>query len=176
MIKRPFLRVNSNYLKHYNRFRKLYFRIRILIREGLFFHLSSFERNRLLNRFKLFYKRLFRLQSKSGIKFAGTTLVFTLIYSLASSQVKFIEKTGEENPLGGKINPFSHLNMGEKIAPAFVDTEILDISGGILLIERFDNVRKDSIIKISVSSLSKGIYYISINRGKNVVNKKFIVN
>jgi hypothetical protein len=123
MKKPSFFQVNSNYLRHYNRFRKLYFRIRILIREGLFFQLSLFERNRLLNRFKLFYKRLLKAQLNLGVKFAGATLAFTLICSLASSQGKFIERTAEENPLGGKINPFSHLNMGEKIAPAFVDID-----------------------------------------------------
>jgi hypothetical protein len=123
MNKRPFFQVNSNYSKHYNKFRKLYFRIRILIREGLFFNLSLFERKRLLNRFKLFYKRLLRFQSDLGIKIAGTTLAFTLICSVANSQGKFIEKTGEDNPLGGKINPFDGYAFGEKIAPAFVDID-----------------------------------------------------
>ena len=123
MKKRSLLQVNNNYLKHYNKFRKLYFRIRILIKEGLFFHLSLFERNRLLKRLKLFYKRLLRFQTDLGIKFAGTTLAFSLICSAANSQGKFIERTNEENPLGGKINPFSHLNMGEKITPAFVDID-----------------------------------------------------
>lgn len=123
MKKLPFYKVNNNYLKHYNRFRKLYCRIRMLIGEGLFFQLSLFERNRLLNRFKVFYKRLLRTQSNLGIKFAGTTLAFTLICTVASSQGKFIERTAEDNPLGGKINPFSHLNMGEKIAPAFIDID-----------------------------------------------------
>ena len=123
MKKRPLFQINSNYLRHYNRFKRLYFRIRMLIKEGLFFHLSLFERNRLLKRFKLFYKRLLRFQSDLGIKFACTTLAFTLICSFANSQGKFIEILGEENPLGGKINPFSSLSMGEKIAPAFVDID-----------------------------------------------------
>ncbi len=123
MKKRPLFQVNNFYLKHYNRFRKLYFRIRALIWEGKFFHLSVFQRNRLVNRFKLCYKRLLKLQSGYGIKFAGTTLVFTLISALANSQGKFIQRTGEDNPLGGKINPFSELNMGEKITPYFVDID-----------------------------------------------------
>jgi hypothetical protein len=123
MKKRPLFQVNSIYLKHYNRFRKLYFHIRTLIREEEFFHLSLFQRNRLLNRFKLFYKRLLKLQSGYGIKIAGTTLAFSLICTLASSQGKFIQRTAEDNPLGGKLNPFSALNMGEKIAPYFVDID-----------------------------------------------------
>jgi hypothetical protein len=123
MKRPPLLQVNSDYLKHYNKFRKLYFRIRVLLREGLFFHLSLFERNRLLKRLKLFYKRLLKFQPDLGIKFAGTTLAFTLICSVANSQGKFIERTGEENPLGGKINPFEEYALGEKIAPAFVDID-----------------------------------------------------
>ncbi|UCH13931.1 MAG: VCBS repeat-containing protein [Bacteroidales bacterium] len=123
MKKRSLFQINSNYLRHYNRFKRLYFRIRTLISQGLFFHLSLFERKRLLRRFRLFYKRLLRFQSDLGIRFAGATLAFTLICSVASSQGKFIERTGEDNPLGGKINPFASLSMGEKIAPAFVDID-----------------------------------------------------
>ncbi len=123
MKKRPFIQVNSMYLKHYNRFRRLYFRIKRFLSEGVFFQLSLFERTRLLNRFKLFYKRLLKEQFSLGIRIAGITLAFTLICSAVNAQGTFIEKTDEENPLGGKINPFSGLSLGEKIAPAFVDID-----------------------------------------------------
>ncbi len=123
MKKRPFIQVNSMYLKHYNRFRRLYFRIKRFLSEGVFFQLSLFQRTRLLNKFKLFYKRLLREQFSLGIRIAGITLAFTLICSAVNAQGTFIEKTGEENPLGGKINPFSSLALGEKIAPAFVDID-----------------------------------------------------
>ena len=43
-----------------------------------------------------------------------------------------------------------------------VDIEIIDISGRILLIERFNNISKDYVIRINISNLSKGIYFISI--------------
>jgi hypothetical protein len=123
MKKRPFIYPNSRYLKYYNRFKRLYFRIKGFLSEGSFFQLSLFERTRLLNKFKLFYKRLLKEQFSLGIKVAGVTLAFTLICSALNSQGTYIEKTGEENPLGGKINPFSGLSLGEKIAPAFVDID-----------------------------------------------------
>jgi hypothetical protein len=123
MKKRPFIYPNSRYLSYYNRFRRLYFRIKRFLSEGLFFQLSLFERTRLLNKFKLFYKRLLKEQFSLGIKVAGITLAFTLICSAVNAQGTYIEKTGEENPLGGKLNPFSGLLMGEKIAPAFVDID-----------------------------------------------------
>jgi len=63
-----------------------------------------------------------------------------------------------------------------KAETGHVDIEILDISGRILLIERFNNISKDYIIKIDISTLSKGIYYVSIKMGKNIINKKFVVN
>ena len=123
MKKRPFIHPDSKYLKYYNRFRRLYFRIKRFLSEGSFFQLSLFERTRLLNKFKLFYKRLLKEQFSLGIKVAGVTLAFTLICSAVNAQGTYIEKTGEENPLGGKINPFTGLSLGEKIAPAFVDID-----------------------------------------------------
>lgn len=121
-MKKKLLYQNRKYYSIFKKFHNLKKRLLLLFEKGEYQQLSHFEQKKLINRFQLFYKRVMRYQKSYGLKTAGTAMAFTLITGLANAQ-PYTEVIGEENPLGGKINPFSQFDMEPMVKPAFVDID-----------------------------------------------------
>jgi large repetitive protein len=121
-MKKKLLYQNRKYYSIFKKFHNLKKRLLLLFEKEEYQQLSNFEQKKLINRFQLFYKRVMKYQNSHGLKTAGTAMAFTLITGLANAQ-PYTEIVGEENPLGGKINPFSEFDMGQMVKPAFVDID-----------------------------------------------------
>ncbi len=119
-MKRTSIFQSKNYRNVLLKYRKLHTRIVNLMRKGEFQNLSRIEQKSMISRFRLMYKRLTKMQPGYGIKTAGVTLAFTMVTSLLNAQ-PFVQITSEENPLGGKVNPFSSFNREQNAAPDLVD-------------------------------------------------------
>ena len=111
-MKRIFLYVKG--VKRWNsllrKFQNLYKRMHSLIGSN---KLSERQHKRFAGKLQAIYKRLERMQHRTGIKIAGTALALMLA---STANAQFTEQTGVNNPFNG-------VDVGKYSTPAFADID-----------------------------------------------------
>ncbi len=120
-MKKRLLFTDKHYYKMLRKFYHYRERMRTLITGGLFFQLPTWERLQMVKKLQLLFKRLSKVNRGARLKIAGTTAAFAMLTSMAMAQGPFEQITGNDNPLGGMVNPFGNLVDVKTVSPVMVD-------------------------------------------------------